>query len=54
MKHYYVHSFLQGCFVAHGLTSLGFCPAFGLILAIGMSVWGIKSAIDMVSDDLNY
>ena len=50
MKHYFLFSFLAGILMAFGLESL--FGLWGLPLACVMGAWGVRSAIDMVRDDL--
>ncbi len=50
MKHYFVFAVIQGGLVGFGcVTLLG--PVVGLLAAVVMASWGLKSAYDMVQHD---
>ena len=50
MKHYFVFAAIQGALVGVAcITIFGYVA--GLLLAVVMAAWGVRSAVDMVRDD---
>uniref|UniRef100_A0A6M3ILG3 Uncharacterized protein n=1 Tax=viral metagenome TaxID=1070528 RepID=A0A6M3ILG3_9ZZZZ len=50
MKHYFVFAVIQGGLVGFGCVML-LGPVDGLLVAVAMALWGVKSAYDMVRYD---